>query len=99
MIRQVKLRPRAEADLDDIWDYTVDTWSEVQAVDYLSGMEAALKLLAEFPEMARLRQEFTPPVRIHSYRKHLIIYIADECFIDVVRVVHAQANWSVFLTE
>ncbi|WP_306114939.1 MULTISPECIES: type II toxin-antitoxin system RelE/ParE family toxin [unclassified Roseovarius] len=99
MIRPVKLRPRAEADLDGIWDYTVDTWSEAQAVDYLSGMDAALKLLAEFPEMARLRQEFTPPVRIHPYRKHLIIYIADDGFIDVVRVVHAQANWSVFLTE
>ena len=41
MIRQVKLRPRAEADLDGIWDYTVDTWSEAQAVDYLSGMDAA----------------------------------------------------------
>ena len=99
MIRQVKLRPRAEADLDGIWDYTVDTWSEAQAVDYLSGMDAALKLLAEFPEMARLRQEFTPPVRIHPYRKHLIIYIADESFIDVVRVVHAQANWSALFTE
>ncbi len=99
MIRQVKLRPRAEADLDGIWDYTVDTWSETQAVDYLSGMDAALKLLAEFPEMARLRQEFTPPVRIHPYRKHLIIYIADESFIDVVRIVHAQANWSAFLAE
>ncbi len=99
MIRQVKLRPRAEADLDGIWDYTVDTWSETQAVDYLSGMDAALKLLAEFPEMARLRQEFAPPVRIHPYRKHLIIYIADDSFIDVVRVVHAQANWSALLTE
>lgn len=99
MIRQVRLRPRAEADLDDIWDYTVDTWSEVQAVDYLSGMDAALKLLAEFPEMARLRQEFTPPVRIHPYRKHLIIYIADESFIDVVRIVHARTNWSALLTD
>lgn len=48
MIRQVKLRPRAEADLDDIWDYTVETWSEAQAVDDLSGMDAALMLTAEF---------------------------------------------------
>ena len=99
MIRRVRLRPRAEADLDDIWGYTVDIWSEAQAVDYLSGMDAALKLLAEFPEMARLRREFAPPIRIHPYRKHLIIYSADDGFIDVVRVVHAQANWSLFLTE
>ena len=48
MIRQVKLRPRAEAGLDDIWDYTVETWSEAQAVDDLSGMDAALMLTAEF---------------------------------------------------
>lgn len=99
MIRQVQFRPRAVADLDDIWDYTIDAWSEAQATAYLTGLDAALGLLAEFPEMARERPEFSPPVRIHPYRQHLILYISDDETIDILRVVHARANWMAFLAD
>lgn len=99
MSRQVLWRPRAEADLDDIWRYTVETWSEGQAVAYLTGLERTLRLLAEFPETARLREEFVPPVRVHPYRAHLVIFQSDEAVLDVVRVVHARANWQAFLSE
>lgn len=93
------LRPRTEADLEDIWSYTATTWSEAQAIDYLSGLNAALAMLAEFPEIVRPRQEFTPPVRIHPYREHLVIYLVDSTTIDVLRLLYGRANWSAFLAE
>ena len=99
MSRQILWRPRAEADLDEIWSYTVERWSEGQAVAYLTGLDRTLRLLAEFPETARLREEFVPPVRIHPYRAHLIVFLADERGLDVVRVVHARANWQAILSE
>lgn len=99
MIRRVVLRPQAEADLDDIWTYSAAAWSGPQAISYLTGLDAVLQLLAEFPEMARLRPEFMPPVRIHSYREHLIIFASDDKTVDVVRVIHARANWTEFLTD
>ena len=54
---KLTFRPRAEADLAAIWDYTAATWSEVQAEAYLRGLEDTLALLAAHPEMARLRTE------------------------------------------
>ncbi|MEO1138387.1 MAG: type II toxin-antitoxin system RelE/ParE family toxin [Pseudomonadota bacterium] len=99
MIRAITLRQRAIADIDDIWDYTVTTHGAAQAVNYLSGLEAAFGLLAEFPEIARARTEFTPPVRIHPHQQHLILYQNDEVKIDIIRVVHRRANWSEFLSE
>ncbi len=99
MTRQILFRPRAVTDLDDIWDYTTETWSQAQAVSYFSGLDAALGLLAEFPEMARERSEFTPAVRIHRYRQHLIIYMADEEKLDVLRIVHGRANWAVLFSD
>lgn len=96
---RIALRPAAEADLDAIWTGTTETWSEAQAVIYLRGLESMLRLLAEFPEMARPRTEFVPPVRVHPYRSHLIIYSADADMLDVLRVVHARTNWSSFLAE
>lgn len=98
-MRQVRLRPRAVADLDAIWTHTAGRWGAAQAAAYLSGLDAAFTLLAEFPEIARLREELTPPLRIHRYREHLVIYRAEADHIDILRVAHGRANWSEFLAE
>jgi len=59
----------------------------------------AFDRLAQFPEMARLRMEFTPPVRIQPYQSHLIVYLAEGDLIDVIRVLHSRANWTTLLAE
>lgn len=99
MTYSVSLRSAAEADLTEIWDYTVGAWSEEQAEVYLTGLGQALDRLAQFPEMARLRMEFTPPVRILPYQSHLIVYLAEGDQIDVIRVLHSRANWITLLAE
>lgn len=95
----IRLRPRAQADLDDIWAHTVDTWSLAQAEAYLFGIGAIFDLLAEFPEIARLRAEFAPPVRIYPYREHLVIYLVDDDGLDVLRVVHRRQDWTIFFSD
>lgn len=99
MSRRVRLRPAAETDLERIWDYSVGRWSQARAVAYLGGLDAVLGLLAEYPDIARLRQEFRPAVRIHPYREHVVIFLSDDTLIDVLRVVHRRTNWSDFLWE
>ena len=99
MSRHVTLRPAAQADVSDIWAYTVEAWSEAQAETYLTGLGQAFDQLAAFPEIARLRVEFAPPVRIFAYQQHLIIYTVEDTLIDVIRVVHSRADWTAFLSE
>lgn len=99
MTHGVTLRPAAEADLAEIWDYTVEAWSEDQAKVYLTGLGQAFDRLAQFPELARLRMEFTPPVRILPYQGHLIVYLAEGTQIDVIRVLHSRANWATLLAD
>lgn len=95
----VHLRPAAQADLDDIWRYTVETWSQTQAEVYLSGLGAAFDRLAQFPQMARLREEFDPPVRLFPYQQHVIVYLTSEDNIDIIRVLHNRTNWASLLAE
>lgn len=95
----LKLRPKAESDLEDIWDYTLSQWGRNQAVTYLQNLKSAVELLADFPEMARLREEFTPAVRLYPVREHLIIYLVNGMDLEVIRVVHNRANWAHFLSE
>ena len=89
----------AEADLADIWDYTEETWGQQQAADYFAGLDLMLQAIAEFPQMARLRTEFDPAVRMHPFRKHLIIYQSDDTLLDVIRIIHNRSNWAQFLTD
>lgn len=83
----------------EIWGYTVEAWSEDQAEVYLTGLGQAFDRLAQFPEMARIRMEFTPAVRILPYQSHIIVYLAEAGLIDLIRVLHRRANWSTLLTE
>lgn len=91
--------PAAKADLSDIWDYTAAHWSLNQARTYASGITHLLYLLCDQPEIAPLFGTFTPPVRIHRFRAHLVIFTADDATVDVIRVVHGRSNWAEALAE
>lgn len=80
-------------DRDSIWDHTVNEWSVQQAEHYLMGLDRVLTLLAEQPQLARERLEVDPPVRLHPYKSHIVIFRANDTTLEVLRVVHAKSNW------
>ena len=67
------LRPAALDDLFEIWAYGASVWGMDQADRYTDGLFALFELLPAFPEMARERVEFDPPVRIYPSEAHLVI--------------------------
>ena len=85
-------RALAEQDLINIWLYTYSEWGEAQAGQYLDDLESAMALVAEQPLLCREREEFVPPVRIHSHAHHLIVYQALEGGITVIRVLHENMD-------
>ena len=82
----------AEQDLIEIWLYTLNEWGEYQADKYLDDLDAAIRLLAEQPLICRERTELNPPVRIHHHAHHLIVYLALEDGVNVVRVLHESMD-------
>ena len=93
----VELLEAAEADRDNIWDFTVDRWGQDRAVVYLEGLRDALHLLAEFPETAPLYKEISPPVRVRPYQAHLIVYRFDESTLTAIRFLPTRSNWTRYL--
>ncbi|WP_280522445.1 type II toxin-antitoxin system RelE/ParE family toxin [Roseovarius aestuarii] len=82
-----------------MWIYTETNLGSAQAVTHLTALDAAFSLLAEFPEITRKRDGFTPPVHIHPHREHPVIYRRAEWGIDILRIMHKRTNWSELLTE
>jgi toxin ParE1/3/4 len=93
------LHPAARADLVDIWQWTAARWGVEQAETYLKSLQAALNLLRTAPEMARERQETTPPLRLYTYRSHLLIYRLTDDALTVHRMVHARSDWNAALSD
>ena len=52
-----RLTPAAKSDLLDIWNYTVKTWGEKQAENYLLDIESQLIQFAENPNLGRQRPD------------------------------------------
>ena len=42
--------------------------------------------------ICRERLEFTPPARIHHHAHHLIVYLAQDDGINIVRVLHENMD-------
>ncbi|MBB2971698.1 toxin ParE1/3/4 [Mesorhizobium sp. RMAD-H1] len=66
-----------------------------QARKYYDELFEAFDLIAANPRMARERHELSPPMRIHPFKAHLIIYYIDnDDDIFIVRVRHGQEDWA-----
>lgn len=92
MIPKYVLRPRAQRDLDEIWDYTLGIWSEQQAVSYVRQIQHCLELLTFDPHLGRACDEIRTGYRRHPTGSHVIYYRIMTSGIDVVRILHQRMD-------
>jgi toxin ParE1/3/4 len=82
-----RLSRLAEADLEDIYTYTVDHWSVDQANRYIGELQSAIQELVAGSRAGRrfeaLEGYFSLPVGSHT-----IIYREGDTMILVVRILH-----------
>ncbi|GIW05068.1 MAG: hypothetical protein KatS3mg059_1688 [Thermomicrobiales bacterium] len=88
----VILTPRARKDLSDIELYTAQQWGGQQRRVYMAKLEKALRDLAEFPELGRLRDDLAPGLRSYPAGDHIIYYRANAASIMIVRVLHRRMD-------
>lgn len=93
-ITTYKLSVKAEEDIIHVYREGVRLFGVEQAEVYLAGIEKIFQFLSNTPEAARERTEIDPPVRIHPYGSHNIIYLIDsEREVFVLRVRHGREDW------
>ncbi len=89
----------AKDDIRNIGRYTQNEWGVAQRRRYLDGLNERFAALSASPKMAAERGEFDPPVRIHPYEKHLIVYVIDDNGILVARVLHESMDVPTHLND
>ncbi|MBA3836879.1 MAG: type II toxin-antitoxin system RelE/ParE family toxin [Sphingomonas sp.] len=85
---RLKLGRRAENDLADIRDYSIEQFGVERAIAYLDGIEAAFRLIMDYPEIGGVHLKVTPPVRSYAVQLHRIFYSVEADVVLIVRVLH-----------
>ncbi|RCS21446.1 type II toxin-antitoxin system RelE/ParE family toxin [Phyllobacterium salinisoli] len=89
------LSVEAEEDIIAIAEQGVRMFGAGQAKRYHNELFALLDLVAANPRIARERDEINPPVRIHPFKAHLIVYrIENDETIFVIRIRHGHEDWA-----
>ena len=94
----VELSSEAEADLDSIFEYSLDTFGDSVAETYLFDLKAAFARLSDYPELGVVRADLRQKPRCLPCREHHIFYRFDGKRIFVGRVLHKARDPSLWLT-
>jgi len=96
----VILRQEAIDDLNDIWDYTFQQWSEDQADKYYASIKFACKQIGENPALGRKYTEISKNLLGLKTGKHIIFYQQTAINeIEVIRILHERMDLKNRLVE
>jgi len=69
-----RFRPRAEQDIDEIWDYGAERWGEDQADRYVRTLISAVEMVADSPHRGRRRDDIRAGYFSVARESHSIFY-------------------------
>lgn len=87
-----RLTPRARADLDDIWDYTAETWGVAQAEAYIRAIAATCDGIASGSAATQSAEHIRAGYRRALSGRHVLFYRQAEAGIVVVRILHQRMD-------
>jgi len=68
------LSSKADGDIDDLVDYTLETWGESQTHTYITELYQFLQTHADNPDFGHSASEFAPPLKRCNYKARTIFY-------------------------
>ncbi|WP_297089419.1 type II toxin-antitoxin system RelE/ParE family toxin [uncultured Draconibacterium sp.] len=95
-----KLTNKAVEDLNEIWDYTFDTWSEYQADKYYEMLISSCQDIANNPELGKNYVGITSELFGLKVNRHIIFYRkSSDNPIEITRILHEQMDLKSRITE
>ena len=97
---KVVLRQEAIDDLNNIWFYTFETWSETQADKYYATIKMACNGIADNPNVGKEYDRINKNLLGVKSEKHIIFYqIINPERIEIIRILHERMDLKNRITE
>lgn len=88
-----RLSPRAQADIEEIWDYSRERWGIDQAERYIGLIRDAVVSAAEYPRRGRPCDDIRAGYFKLAAGSHVLFYRLAGADINVVRVLHGRMDF------
>jgi len=98
-VAKYSLSREAEADLDDIFRYSIETFGLKRAERYYLALEECLQRVAETPSMGRPVVGRSRTFFQYNCERHGIFYVTADDGVFVVRVLHLTMDLKRHLSE
>ena len=82
----------ADEDLQSIFLYSIENFGEAQAERYVRHLYETFQMLADHPNIGRLRPELGDEMRSFPHQRHVIFAIPVGTRTGIVRVVHGARD-------
>ncbi len=90
---KVIFRQKAIDDINDIWNYTFDKWSERQADNYYTIIKMACKAIGENPNIGKKYHSIKGNLLGFKSGKHIIFYEQkSNNIIEIIRILHERMD-------
>ena len=93
---RLELSRKAQSDLDDIRDFSVQHFGIDRAIAYLDAFEATFRRILDFPETGAPHVALNPTTRAVGCQRHRIYYEFSGDTVLIVRILHQAmdvARW------
>ena len=86
------LSPAAQADIEEIWDYTVGRWGETQAERYVRDIQATCEALGRGALVGLSAEDIRAGYRKIGVGSHVMYYREHENTLEIVRILHRRMD-------
>jgi len=89
---EFRLSPRAQRDLEAIFDHTVQQWGLPQALYYTDLIEAACAIVAAAPQQSQDCSAIRPGYRRRIVEQHVIYFRPTTDGVAIIRILHHRMD-------
>lgn len=86
------LSQEADADINQIFDYTSKEFGFNQAIKYIRAFETLFNQLTKHPNLGKVRNDLKKGVLSLSIGEHIVFYAKYDNYIRIVRVLHGRCD-------
>ncbi|WP_232493445.1 type II toxin-antitoxin system RelE/ParE family toxin [Novosphingobium kaempferiae] len=89
---EFRLSPRAQRDLETIFDHTAAEWGIAQAVRYIDLIEQACASLADAPLQSSDCSHIRPGYRKRTVERHSLYFRQTDYGVAIMRILHDRMD-------
>jgi plasmid stabilization system protein ParE len=91
---ELNISDEAYFDLEDILQYSIETFGLMKAEEYAEGIFSKISQLSKSPGIGHIHKYLPENNRAYNFEKHIIIYqfSEQENSIAIVRIIHQKSN-------